>query len=401
MNSFFASVELLEHPELNDLPVAIAGDPEKRHGIILAKNDAAKKYGVITAETLQSALRKCPMLRLLSPHHEKYRYYSKRINRIYLEYTDLVQPFSIDESWLDVTASEKLFGNAENIANEIRARIKENFGLTLSAGVSFNKIFAKMGSEYKKPDATTVISPSNFRSILWPLSVSEFFFVGRRGADRLKAIGINTIGQLAQADRNLLADIFGTHGYELSDYANGLEDSPVTRYGEERKVKSIGHGTTFSRNIIGRDDISLALTDLADNVSSRMRYRHLVAGGIRVEITDPAFKRVSKQKRVSRTLKSSADIKEAAMSLVEELKYLDRPIRLITVTVINLKSEESAEQITILSLLSPSSDNSGRNRDIDSAIDEIRSKYGRGSITFAHALDNDIGIDSHKERGGK
>jgi len=179
MNSFYASVELLSRPDIKDKPVAVAGDPNSRHGIILAKNELAKKFGIVTAETIQSAKRKCPELITISPHHDKYRDYSHILNSIYLEYTDLVEPFSVDESWLDVTASEMLLGDAKVIADNIRELVHRELGLTLSVGVSFNKIFAKMGSNYKKPNATTVISRDNFKEILWPLPVSDMFFVGR------------------------------------------------------------------------------------------------------------------------------------------------------------------------------------------------------------------------------
>ena len=199
MNSFYASVELLSRPDIKDKPVAVAGDPDSRHGIILAKNELAKKFGVVTAETIQSAKRKCPELVTIPPHHDKYREYSHMLNSIYLEYTDLVEPFSVDESWLDVTASEMLLGDAKIIADNIRERVYRELGLTLSAGVSFNKIFAKMGSDYKKPNATTVISRSNFKELLWPMAVSEMFFVGRSTATKLSSLGIHTISSCRPA----------------------------------------------------------------------------------------------------------------------------------------------------------------------------------------------------------
>ncbi|MGN0714036.1 MAG: hypothetical protein ACI4LJ_09640, partial [Anaerovoracaceae bacterium] len=185
MNGFYASVELLERPDLRDVPMAVCGDPESRHGIILAKNELAKKGGVVTAETIWQAKRKCPELQLIRPHREKYTHYSRLINQIYLRFTDLVEPFSIDESWLDVTASRSLFGSGVEIADTIRRTVREELGLTLSAGVSYNKIFAKLGSDYKKPDATTEITRSNYRDILWPLPASDMIFVGKATAEKL------------------------------------------------------------------------------------------------------------------------------------------------------------------------------------------------------------------------
>ena len=197
MNGFFASVELLSHPELRDRPMAVCGSPDKRHGIILAKNEPAKKAGVVTAETVWQALKKCPDLQFVPPHMSKYKHYSRLINEIYQRFTDMVEPFSIDESWLDVTASQSLFGSGREIADTIRETVKKELGLTLSAGVSFNKIFAKMGSEYKKPDATTLITRENYKDILWPLPARDMFFVGKATAQKLAAAGISTIGDIA------------------------------------------------------------------------------------------------------------------------------------------------------------------------------------------------------------
>lgn len=403
MNSFYASVELLEHPELRDVPVAVAGSPDSRHGIILAKNDHAKKYGVVTAETIASARKKCPDLHLLPPHHEKYGRYSELINKVYLSYTDMVEPFSVDESWLDVTASEKLFGPAEHIADEIRGKIKSMYGLTLSVGVSYNKIFAKMGSEYKKPDATTVITRENFRELLWPLPVGEFFFVGKSTAEKLKSYRILTVGDLARADVVMLKGLLGVHGEDLHRYVNGLDDSPVKRYDEREEAKSVGHGVTFRRDLIGYDDVSIAVTDLADRVSARLRRYGMKAGGVKVEITDPYFKRVSRQRKLSSPVNTSAQIKKVAMAIIGSMDYFDSPIRLITVTGINLVNENAAEQLTIFSIdenvdgaggiSAESKPQTARDEDLERTMDEIRRKYGKDAIKYAHVIDNDIGVD--------
>lgn len=242
MNGFFASVELLEHPELKDKPMAVSGDPNNRHGIILAKNQIAKEYGVVTAETIWKAKQKCPDLQLVRPHMSKYKHYCTLINEIYQRFTDMVEPFSIDESWLDVTASQKLFGSGKEIADTIRETVKAELGLTLSAGVSFNKIFAKMGSEYKKPDATTEITRDNYKEILWPLPAREFFGVGRATADKLLHLGIHTIGDIATAPKELLVAHFGKHGNIMWEHANGLDESPVSLYSEREPIKSVGNG---------------------------------------------------------------------------------------------------------------------------------------------------------------
>ena len=380
MNSFYASVELLSRPDIKDKPVAVAGDPDSRHGIILAKNELAKKFGVVTAETIQSAKRKCPELVTIPPHHDKYREYSHMLNSIYLEYTDLVEPFSVDESWLDVTASEMLLGDAK---------------ITLSAGVSFNKIFAKMGSDYKKPNATTVISRSNFKELLWPMAVSEMFFVGRSTATKLSSLGIHTIGDLAHADQQLLSRTFGVHGVNIYKYANGLDDDPVRAYDNREDIKSVGHGMTFRRNLMGADDVGIALTELTDKVSTRLRRHDKWARGVKIEITTPEFKRFSKQKRLPSPISSPAAFRNAAVELISDLNFTNKPIRLLTVTAIDLTDSPDDGQLTIFTMGATTDEKqrSEKDENIAKAMDEIRDKFGKSSIKFAHVIGNDIGID--------
>ena len=231
-NNFYASVELLKYPELRDKPVAVAGDPEGRHGIILAKNMAAKRLGVQTAETIWQARRKCPDLILLPPHHEEYEAMSRRINAIYLDFTDQVEPFSVDESWLDVTGSRQLFGSGEAIADSLRRRLREELGVTISVGVADNRWWAKLGSDYKKPDATTVITRENVAALLYPLPVRDMLFVGGAAAEVLTRHGVNTIGQLASLSPALLERWLGKQGTSLHRMVHGVDDTPVRRWGE-------------------------------------------------------------------------------------------------------------------------------------------------------------------------
>lgn len=389
MNGFFASVELLDHPELRDKPMAVCGDPESRHGIILAKNDLAKACGVVTAETIWQARKKCPALQLVPCNHEKYKDYSVEINKIYLRYTDLVEPFSIDESWLDVTGSQKLFGTGKEIADSIRQTVKKELGLTLSAGVSFNKIFAKMGSEYKKPDATTVISRENYKDILWPLQIDDMFFVGKATAIKLKELGILTIGDMANTPRETLISILGKHGSVLYDYANGLEDSPVHHYSHREPVKSVGNGITFKRNISNIDEIKTALTYLADTVASRLRKHALMAGGVKVDIKDPNFKVITRQMQFDQPTNATSEIYRLALLILTKAWTLGKEIRLITVTAINLQDEGLSTQ---LCMFTPNQEKLEDETKIDSAMDSIRSKYGKGAITFGQIINNDIGI---------
>ena len=389
MNAFFASCELLERPELKDVPMAVSGNPENRHGIILAKNDPAKKYGVVTAETIGQARKKCPDLVCVPPHHKKYAYYSREINKIYCRYTDMVEPFSIDESWLDVTASKRLFGDGKKIADEIRETVKKELGLTLSAGVSFNKIFAKMGSEYKKPDATTVISRDNFRDLLWPLPAGELFTCGKKTSEKLGLAGIRTIGDLARSDIKLIMALLGENGGQLHRYANGLDESPVAFSYERSKIKSLGHGITFRRNLESEEDIRTGVKALSDRVSARLRRHMMKAGGIKVEIKDPAFKVISRQNQLQVPTDISEDIYKAALSIIRENWNIKDPIRLITITAINLKDDSEPMQLDFLTGQDPSRE---KNQKIDQALDAIRSRYGDSSITFGNIIGNDLGI---------
>lgn len=393
MNGFFASVELLDYPELRDKPMAVCGDPESRHGIILAKNEIAKRYGIVTAETLWQARKKCPDLQTVPPHHKKYQHYSRLINEIYLQYTDMVEPFSVDESWLDVTASQKLFGNGKQIADKIRHQVKKELGLTLSAGVSFNKIFAKMGSDYKKPDATTVITRENYKNILWPLDIHDLFFVGKATADKLQGIGIHTIGQLAESDRHTVTALLGKQGSIIHDYANGLDQTPVSRFDEREDVKSIGNGSTFRRNLEGIQDIRTAVIALSDTVAVRLRQKKKKAFGVKVDIKDPSLKVISRQQQLDNPTNLAENIADTAVSIIEKSWNLRHPIRMLTVTAINLCPEDQAQQ---LSLFSSENIQNETGEKMERTMDDIRKKFGRNAITFGRIIKNDIGLESIK-----
>ena len=388
MNGFFASVELLSHPELQGRPMAVCGSPDKRHGIILAKNELAKRAGVVTAETVWQALKKCPDLQFVPPHMSKYKHYSRLINEIYQRFTDMVEPFSIDESWLDVTASQSLFGNGKEIADTIRETVKNELGLTLSAGVSFNKIFAKMGSEYKKPDATTIITRENYREILWPLPAGEMFFVGKSTAQKLSSAGINTIGDIAMANPDVLEGMLGKQGRQLWKYTNGLDTSPVTRVGNAERIKSVGNGVTFTRDLITEDDIITAVTSLSDTVAGRLRKYGMRAYGVKVDIKDPYFKVISRQKQLFTPTNLASEISKNAIDIIHASWKKGSPIRMLTITGINLTDEFFNEQ---LSLFEGDGISRKKGEQIERTMDEVRRKYGNSSIGFATVIDNDIG----------
>lgn len=391
MNGFFASVELLDYPDLRNVPMAVCGDPRNRHGIILAKNEIAKSYGITTAETLWQAKRKCPQLICVPPHMDKYQNYSKRINEIYYRFTDLVEPFSIDESWLDVTGSQKLFGSGTDIANQIRKIVRDELGLTLSVGVSFNKIFAKLGSEYKKPDATTVITPDNYQSILWPLPIEEMFFVGKVSAEKLRKAGVNTIGALATAPISIIRGLLGKQGEMLHAYANGLDDSPVLSQSGQESTKSIGNSITFRRDLVGWEDATTAIIALSDKVAERLRKSSVLAGGVRLEIKDPGFHSISRQRMFSVPISNANDLTDMAMAILHAEWLPNKPIRLLQLTAIYLTKPFAEEQLTLFVHQSEALE---KRELVGVTMDEIREKFGSDAIGFGSILHNDIGVTS-------
>ena len=394
-NSYFASVELLKHPELREKPVAVSGSVDSRHGIVLAKNDPAKRFGVKTAETIWQARKKCPELVLLSPHSEEYRKYSQQINAIYSGLSDCVEPFGIDESWLDMTGSWQLFGDSPHeVADELRETVKRETGLSISVGVSYNKIFAKLASDYKKPDATTEIPKDKMREMIWPLPVSDLLFVGQRAAGHLEEIGINTIGELALTEEKLLQQVLGKQGTQLWQYANGLDQSPVARVGEREPVKSVGNGRTFRRDLLGYRDIRTAVGFLADEVAARLRRKNLYATSLQVLIKDVNLKSISRQKPLPYSSYLAKDIVINAMNLIDEHWDMAKPIRMLTLTAQNLTEMPFDYQMSLFE------ENKGLNpkrEKLEKSMDKIRDKYGKCAILEANTLHNSIGLETRAE----
>lgn len=389
-NSFFASVELLSHPELRDVPVAVCGNPENRHGIILAKNEPAKRFGVQTAETISSAQRKCPDLRFLPPHHDKYKAFSKTVNAIYARFTDRIEPFGIDESWLDMTHTWKLFGTSPvAVANELRRTVKNETGLTISVGVSFNKVFAKLGSDYKKPDAVTVFDKDNFKQLIWPMPVSDLLYVGKATQRTLREMGIRTIGELAAAEPESLRRALGKLGAELSNYARGEDDAPVRKADEREEIKSVGNGLTFKRDLLGEEDIRAGVTALADEVAGRLRRYGLYAKAVQLTIKDTNLKNITRQQQLVYPTNLAKDLTQASMALAREHWRMAKPIRMLTVTALNLTHESESEQLSLFEQEKP---NPKRVR-LEQSLDKIRDKYGKHSIAAGRAVKNDLGLD--------
>ena len=389
LNAFFASVETVLNPALAEVPMAVCGDPDKRHGIILAKNEKAKKFGVATAETIWAAKQKCPTLVLVPPHHDLYERYSREVNAIYREYTDLVEPFGIDESWLDVSGSEKLFGDGKIIAEALRERIKRETGLTVSIGVSFNKTFAKLGSDLKKPDAVSVIDRAHFKEIVWKLPVKDLLYVGRSAGKTLVDMRIKTIGDLAHASPDFLEYKLGKLGRTLHTYANGEDDEPVRSVYDKRQVKSVGNGMTFSRDLYGMDELLCGLDAVCDLAAARMRAKHVKCTTVQLSIKDANFVTVQRQAPLAVPTQLARELRDAAAALLRTQWNPRLGIRALTVTGIGLVPEDTAAQIGFFDDVAADEKIEKRER----AMDDIRKKFGRGSITSAGALANNIGMD--------
>ena len=375
LNNFYASVELLSHPELKGKPVAVAGDVEARHGIILAKNYEAKAYGVQTAEPLWQAKQKCPDIVFLPPHFEIYEQYSHAAREIYYDYTDMIEPFGLDECWLDVTGSLSIFGDGKSIADIIRKRMKSELGLTVSVGVSFNKVFAKLGSDMKKPDATTVISSEDFRKKIWDLPASDMIFVGPKTEKKLKLYGIRTIGDLATTDPYLLKCLFGKNGLDLYENANGRDVSPVSLFGSSPPPKSIGNSTTPPRDLVSDEDVDIILYQLCENVSMRMRREGVVCSTVQISVRYSDLHSLERQMKPDYPNRTAKSLYECARELMRRHRLLGQPIRSIGVRGADLIRADS-EQLSF----SPDIVAIQKAETLEGVVDSLRKRYGKPAL---------------------
>ena len=378
-NCYFASVEMISRPELRNVPMAVAGDAKVRHGIILAKNEPAKKYGIKTAEAIWQAQAKCPDLVLVDAHHEKYEFYSKKLREMYSEYTDKVEPFGLDECWLDMTGIVSDYDEAEEVALEIRNRVKEEFKLTCSVGISFNKVFAKLGSDYKKPDATTVFTDMNWHEKIWPLPVSDLLFVGKHTADKLAKINVKTIGDLAKTDVEFINRYLGKNGVGLWEYANGLDDSPVAESGYKRIPKSVGNSTTTAEDMTSDRQIERTLHMLSESVASRLRRHGLKGTVVQITVRDRDLGIYEKQGILYRATDDAKDIYQAARDLFKNSYDWNKGVRSIGVRCTKLVRSDSGEQLSLFA----EAQKSERDERLNKAIDDINRRYGTGVIRSA------------------
>lgn len=381
-NSFYASVECLHHPEIREKPVAVGGDIEQRHGIILAKNQLAKQFHVSTGEAIWQAKQKCPELIVLPPDFPLYLRFSRLARDIYLDYSNRVEPFGLDEAWLDITSSENQKDKGERTAHEIRKRIREELGITVSIGVSYNKIFAKLGSDYQKPDAVTLITKENYRQIAWPLPVSDLLYVGPATKRKLNGFGVHTIGELAQTPVEILRSKFGKIGDVLWCFSNGLDSSPVADFQNQPVVKSIGNSTTAPRDLERDEDVKMILYVLADSVARRLREQGLKGRTIHISVRDNSLFSFTRQKTLLSYTNLTGEIAREALSLFREHYQWKRPVRSIGISVSDLEAG------TICSQTSLFCDEVKREKmeRLDKALDRLKVRFGTFAVQPAVLL---------------
>lgn len=384
LNNFFASVEAVKDPTLKEKVFAVAGDPNKRHGIILAKNQAAKEMGISTGEPIWQAKQKCPSLVLVPPDMASYRFFSQKVNEIYRQFTDEIIPFGIDECWLNVTGSTKLFGCGPKIAYEIRRKVREELGLTVSIGVSFNRFFSKLGSDMKKPDATTIISKENYERIVHPLPVAALLFVGSSTKEKLAQYGIYTIGQLAHTDPAFLLRHFGKIGLQLYQRANGIEASDC--FLDPQPEKSISNSVTTPEDLTTIEEVKLQLMLIAEHIATRLRNKNLAGSLITISIRNNRLSTITRQRALTVCTNNALEILNAALALFEEHYDLKVPVRSIGIGVGHLEEDDGNLQMVLW-------DPYGRrlrNHNLDFAVDDLRDRFGFNCVTRAGCLNKNI-----------
>ncbi|HHX30913.1 MAG TPA: DNA polymerase IV [Clostridiaceae bacterium] len=369
-NAFYASVEMLARPALRTVPCAVAGDPVNRHGIVLAKNQLAKKAGVQTGEAIWEAKQKCPGLILVPPDYPRYIHYSRLARELYRQYTDRVEPFGIDECWLDLTGCPKDDGFA--VAEEIRERMKTEFGLTVSIGVSWNKIYAKLGSDLKKPDATTLITPANYRELVFPQPAKSLLYVGSSTNRKLRRMGVRTIGQLAGLEPSFLRSIFGVVGLSLHAFAAGLDQTPVARYGREVPIKSVGNSITARHDLYTESDIKAVTYMLTESVASRLRDAGMAARTVQIYMRDYQLYNFERQAPLPQPTQLCSEIAPAALRLIMDNFRPGQWIRSLGVRASRLIPESRLNQETYL----PDEKQREAVWRLEDTIDTLRSRYG-------------------------
>ena len=381
LNAFYASVEMMLDPSLKGKAVAVCGSTENRHGIVLAKSELAKKAGVKTGMVNWEARQLCRDLIMVPPQYDQYLKYSKLTRSIYERFTDQVEPFGMDECWLDVTGS-RTQGSPMEIAEKIRSTVREELGLTVSIGVSFNKIFAKLGSDMKKPDAITEITQGGFREKVWPLQCSEMIYCGPATTKKLAGYGIHTIGDVASADPLFLKQLLGVHGLALWTYASGNDQSRVMQKDFVSPVKSIGHGITCTADLVDDDEVFRVMLELSQDVGHRLRVHELSARGVQVYVRGNDLYGFQYQCKLPVRTQLPNEIAAAGFRVFKERYQWDKKIRAVCVRAINLVPKNSPEQLTVFDDI----ERRDKREQLEDAVESIRARFGKRAITYAALL---------------
>ena len=384
INHCYAQIEEMKVPELRKVPMAVGGHETTRHGIILAKNDLAKEYHIKTGESLREAYAKCPQLVVIPPNYDDYLYYSEKVKDIYREYTDRVESFGLDEAWIDVSASSKIYGSGEAIAREIKQKVYEQLGLTISVGVSFNKVFAKLGSDMIKPDGLVVIDEENYQQLVWPLPVEELIYIGRATKRKLNEFGIKTIGALAVFRADLIERRMGKVGVMIHEFANGIDDKSVAFTGYQDEAKSVGNGITAIRDMRSLKDVELVFRVLAESVASRLRDMGVEGQVVTIGLRDNELHGLSRQRKLAEPTCLADEILAMAMQLTREHYSFILPLRSISLTMSDLQKPAAVEQLSFFT-----DHGKIKQRVLDETVDAIRSRYGFTKIKRCSMLLDD------------
>ena len=376
LNCFYAAVEMNEHAELRGRRIAVCGSTEDRHGIVLTASYPAKRSGVKTGMANWQARLACPDLIEVDPHYELYMRYSQQVRGIYRRYSDAVEPFGMDECWIGLHGAGSVAREGRGIAEEIRRSVREETGLTVSVGVSFSKVFAKLGSDMKKPDAVTVITRDDFRQRVWPLPVSELLYAGPATTRKLAGMNIHTIGELAGCDPALLQRRLGRNGVMLWRFAAGLDRSRVMPSDHCIPVKSVGHGVTCVRDLDNDYDIWRVIYELAQDVGRRLRACALSARGVQLTVRDSGLDFRQFQLRLPAPTRSPLALAQGAWALYEARWDRSRLVRALTVRGIDPVPADGAVQTDLFGDWRRRE----RQRRLDDAVDDIRTRFGYDSI---------------------
>ena len=382
LNCYYASVEMNEHPELRGKAVAVCGSTENRHGIVLTASYPAKRRGVKTGMANWEARQACPGLICVEPHYDLYLHYSRIVRGIYAHYSDRVEPFGMDESWIGINEGKGIGETGLKTAEEIRRRVREETGLTVSIGVSFSKVFAKLGSDMKKPDAVTLITRENFREKVWPLPVGELLYIGRATSAKLRLMNLSTIGQLAQADPAFLHQKLGKNGVMLWQFANGEDHAPVMPAQYAVPIKSIGHGTTCVRDLETEYEVWRVLYELAQDVGHRLRQERFLARGVELTVKDKDLCWKQYQMPLDLPSRSPLEMAQAAFFLFRQRYGWEKPVRALTIRGIRLLPDDTPQQIDFFHQHARSQ----QQRALDDAIDDIRRRFGKDAIRAASLM---------------